>query len=172
MLVGAACFSGLLTFLMRQTIINVSRLIEYDLKNDIYNHYQKLSLRFYKSNRTGDLLNRITEDVSQVRSYAGPALMYTINTVTLFIVALIYMWNAAPKLTLYTIIPLPILSIIIYNISKTINIKSKIVQEYLSKLSTFSQETFSGISVIKSYVVEGRNMLHLKSSLMRVEKTN
>ena len=154
MLVGAACFSGLLTFLMRQTIINVSRLIEYDLKNDIYSHYQKLSLRFYKSNRTGDLLNRITEDVSQVRSYAGPALMYTINTVTLFIVALIYMWNAAPKLTLYTIIPLPILSIIIYNISKTINIKSKIVQEYLSKLSTFSQETFSGISVIKSYVVE------------------
>ena len=156
MLVGAACFSGLLTFLMRQTIINVSRLIEYDLKNDIYSHYQKLSLRFYKSNRTGDLLNRITEDVSQVRSYAGPALMYTINTVTLFIVALIYMWNAAPKLTLYTIIPLPILSIIIYNISKTINLKSKIVQEYLSKLSTFSQETFSGISVIKSYVVEGK----------------
>ncbi len=154
LLIGAACFSGLLTFLMRQTIINVSRLIEFDLKNDIYNHYQKLSLSFYKSNRTGDLLNRITEDVSKVRNYAGPALMYTINTITLFIVALIYMWDAAPKLTLYTIIPLPILSVIIYKISKTINKKSTVVQEYLSKLSTFSQETFSGISVIKSYVVD------------------
>jgi ATP-binding cassette subfamily B multidrug efflux pump len=155
-LVGAAIMAGLFTFLMRQTIINVSRYIEYDLKNEIYQHYQVLSLNFYKSNRTGDLMNRISEDVGKVRMYVGPAIMYTINTITLFAVALIYMVNAAPKLTLYTLIPLPILSISIYKLSRLINTRSTIVQESLSTLSTYTQETFSGISVIKSYGIEAR----------------
>lgn len=139
---------------MRQTIINVSRYIEYDLKNEVYAQYQKLSLNFYKKNRTGDLMNRISEDVGRVRMYAGPAIMYSINTVTLFVIALIYMFNQAPTLTLYTVIPLPILSVIIYKLSKEIHKRSTIVQEYLSKLSTFTQESFSGISVIKAYNIE------------------
>jgi ATP-binding cassette subfamily B protein len=155
-LVGAAVIAGLFTFLMRQTIINVSRFIEYDLKNEIYQHYQVLSLNFYKSNRTGDLMNRISEDVGKVRMYVGPALMYTINTITLFAVALIYMTSAAPKLTLYTLLPLPILSFAIYQLSRLINKRSTIVQQSLSTLSTYSQETFSGISVIKSYGIEPR----------------
>ena len=153
-LLGSAVLSGILTFWMRQTIINVSRYIEFDLKNEIYQQYQKLSLNFYKKNRTGDLMNRISEDVGKVRMYAGPAIMYSINTLTLFIVALVFMFKQAPLLTLYTIIPLPILSIIIYKISSEIHKRSTVVQQYLSKLSTFSQETFSGISVIKAYGIE------------------
>ena len=153
-IVGAAIVAGVFTFLMRQTIINVSRYIEYDLKNEIYQQYQNLSLNFYKKNRTGDLMNRISEDVGRVRMYAGPAIMYTINTVTLFVIALIYMYNEAPSLTLYTVIPLPILSIAIYKLSKEIHKRSTIVQEYLSKLSSFTQETFSGVAIIKSYGIE------------------
>ncbi|WP_347925011.1 ABC transporter ATP-binding protein [Pontimicrobium sp. SW4] len=153
-LIVAALVAGALTFLMRQTIINVSRYIEYDLKNEIYQQYQRLSLNFYKSNRTGDLMNRITEDVSRVRMYAGPAIMYSLNMITLFVVAFFYMYNQSPKLTMYTIIPLPILSLIIYFLSKEIHKRSTIVQEYLSKLSTFTQESFSGISVIKAYGIE------------------
>lgn len=153
-LVGSAVLSGILTFWMRQTIINVSRYIEFDLKNEIYQQYQKLSLNFYKKNRTGDLMNRISEDVGKVRMYVGPAIMYSINTLTLFIVALVFMFKQAPLLTLYTIIPLPILSIIIYKISSEIHKRSTVVQQYLSQLSTLSQETFSGISVIKAYGIE------------------
>jgi len=156
-LIGAALIAGILTFLMRQTIINVSRYIEFDLKNEIYQQYQNLSLSFYKSNRTGDLMNRISEDVTKVRMYAGPAIMYTINMITLFVVALIYMFSTAPKLTLYTILPLPLLSYIVYNLSRIINKRSRIVQEYLSSLSAFTQESFSGISVIKSYGIETSN---------------
>ncbi|MEM5564240.1 ABC transporter ATP-binding protein [Psychroserpens sp. AS72] len=156
-LIGAAVIAGIFTFLMRQTIINVSRFIEYDLKNEIYQQYQNLSLNFYKANKTGDLMNRISEDVGKVRMYAGPAIMYTINTVTLFIVALIYMISVAPKLTLYTVLPLPLLSFIIYKLSKVINNRSRVVQEYLSHLSAYTQESFSGISVIKSYGIEERN---------------
>ncbi|MCT4629121.1 ABC transporter ATP-binding protein [Winogradskyella sp.] len=155
-IVGAAVIAGLFTFLMRQTIINVSRFIEFDLKNEIYKHYQVLSLNFYKSNRTGDLMNRISEDVGKVRMYVGPALMYTINTITLFTVAIIYMVNTAPKLTMYTLMPLPILSFSIYKLSSLINKRSTIVQQSLSTLSTYSQETFSGISVIKSYGIEAK----------------
>ncbi len=155
-LVGAAVIAGIFTFLMRQTIINVSRYIEYDLKNEIYQHYQVLSLNFYKSNRTGDLMNRISEDVGKVRMYVGPALMYTINTVTLFTVAIIYMTSTAPRLTLYTLLPLPFLSAAIYKLSRLINKRSTIVQQSLSTLSTYSQETFSGVSVIKSYGIERR----------------
>ncbi|MEW4925231.1 ABC transporter ATP-binding protein [Algibacter sp. 2305UL17-15] len=153
-IIGAAIIAGVFTFLMRQTIINVSRYIEYDLKNEVYAQYQKLSLNFYKKNRTGDLMNRISEDVGRVRMYAGPAIMYSINTITLFVIALAYMFNQAPTLTLYTIIPLPILSVIIYKLSKEIHKRSTIVQEYLSKLSTYTQESFSGISVIKAYGIE------------------
>ena len=162
LIVGTAVISGILTFFMRQTIINMSRYIEFDLKNEIYKHYQKLSINFYKKNRTGDLMNRISEDVGQVRMYAGPAIMYSINTITLFIVVLIFMYQAAPTLTLYTVIPLPILSILIYNISKLIHKRSTIVQEYLSKLSTYSQETFSGISVIKAYNIDAQTITNFK----------
>ena len=153
-IVGAAIVAGIFTFLMRQTIINVSRYIEFDLKNEVYKQYQRLSLNFYKKNRTGDLMNRITEDVSAVRMYVGPAIMYTINTVTLFVIALAFMYQQAPKLTLYTILPLPILSVAIYKLSKEIHKRSTVVQEYLSKLSTYTQESFSGISVIKAYGIE------------------
>ncbi len=153
-IIGAALIGAILTFFMRQTIINVSRYIEFDLKNEVYQQYQKLSLNFYKKNRTGDLMNRITEDVMRVRMYSGPAIMYSINTITLFVIALIYMFNSAPKLALYTIVPLPILSVIIYKLSKEIHKRSTIVQECLSKLSIFTQESFSGISVIKAYGIE------------------
>ena len=152
----AAIITGIFTFLMRQTLINVSRYIEFDLKNEIYEHYQKLSLNFYKKNRTGDLMSRISEDVGKVRMYVGPALMYTINTITLFIVIIFYMYNKAPLLTLYTILPLPILSISIYFLSKLINKQSTIVQKQLSALSSLAQEIFSGIRVTKSYVVEDK----------------
>ena len=159
-IIGAAVIAGLFTFLMRQTIINVSRFIEYDLKNEIYGHYQKLSLNFYKKNRTGDLMNRISEDVGRVRMYVGPALMYSINTITLFIIAIIYMYREAPTLTLYTVIPLPILSVAIYNLSREIHKRSTIVQQYLSKLSAFTQESFSGISVIKAYGIENQTSVN------------
>lgn len=162
-IIGAAIIGGILTFFMRQTIINVSRYIEFDLKNEIYEQYQKLSLNFYKQNRTGDLMNRITEDVGSVRMYAGPAIMYSINTIALFVIVIIYMINASPKLTLYTILPLPILSIIIYKLSKEIHKRSTIVQEYLSKLSTFTQESFSGISVIKAYGIEPQTSINFKN---------
>jgi ATP-binding cassette subfamily B multidrug efflux pump len=153
-LIGATILAALFTFLMRQTFIVVSRRIEFDLKNEVYKHYQVLSLAFYKQNRTGDLMNRISEDVSKVRMYAGPALMYSVQTITLFIVVISYMYSQAPSLTLYTIIPFPILSIAIYRLSVAINHKSTVVQQYLSKLTTFTQETFSGVSVIKAYAIE------------------
>jgi ATP-binding cassette subfamily B multidrug efflux pump len=153
-IVGAAIATGVFTFLMRQTLINVSRYIEFDLKNEIYAHYQRLCLPFYKQNRTGDLINRISEDVGKVRMYVGPALMYTINMVTLFIVAIAYMYSKAPSLTLYTIIPLPILSVSIYFLSKFIHKRSTIVQEQLSTLTSATQEIFSGITVTKAYALE------------------
>ena len=163
LIVGAALISGIFTFSMRQTIINVSRHIEYDLKNSVYNHYQKLSLRFYKQNRVGDLMSRISEDVSRVRMYVGPALMYSINTLTLFIIVISYMVSVAPKLTLYTLLPLPILSFLIYRLSRAIHERSTLVQQMLSKLSTFSQESFSGINVIKSYAIEPNRTVEMAS---------
>ncbi|MDC8006339.1 ABC transporter ATP-binding protein [Aureisphaera galaxeae] len=159
LIVGAALLSGFFTFLMRQTIIVVSRYIEYDLKNVVFEQYQKLSLNFYKNNRTGDLMSRISEDVGKVRMYAGPALMYSTTTVTLFVVAISYMIYTAPLLTLYAIAPLPILSISIYKLSIAIHKRSTIVQQYLAKLTTFTQESFSGISVIKAYGIEGRTQI-------------
>ena len=154
LIIGSAFLAGILTFLMRQTLIYVSRFIEFDLKNEIYNKYQALDQKFYKNNRTGDLMNRISEDVSKVRMYVGPALMYTINTISLFVIIISYMISVAPTLTLYTIIPLPILSFLIFKLSKKINIKSKKVQESLSRITTYTQESFSGISVIKSNTIQ------------------
>lgn len=154
LIVGAALLSGLFTFTMRQTIINVSRFIEFDLKNEIYQHYQRLSLNFYKNNRTGDLMNRISEDVSKVRMYFGPALMYSINTLALFVIVISYMLSVAPILTLYALGPLPFLSIAIYQLSRSIHKRSTAVQEYLSKLSAFTQEMFSGIGIIKANAIE------------------
>lgn len=162
LIIGAALISGGFTFVMRQSIINVSRHIEYDLKNTVYNQYQKLSLRFYKQNRTGDLMSRISEDVSRVRMYVGPALMYSVNTITLFIIVISYMVSVAPKLTLYTLLPLPILSVMIYKLSKAIHERSTLVQQMLSQLSTFAQETFSGINVIKSYAIEPNRIAEME----------
>ena len=153
-IVGAALISGFFTFLMRQTIINVSRFIEFDVKNEIFSHYQSLDQKFYKKNRTGDLMNRISEDVSKVRMYYGPVLMYGTNAIVLFTIIIFYMYSIAPKLTIYSLIPLPILSIFIYKISNIINKKSTLVQESLSDLSTYSQESFSGISVLKSFNIQ------------------
>tara|TARA_Y100000590_G_scaffold468195_1_gene649933 strand:- start:1169 stop:2917 length:1749 start_codon:yes stop_codon:yes gene_type:complete len=153
-IIGASILSGFFTFLMRQTIINVSRYIEFDIKNEIFSHYQTLDQNFYKKNRTGDLMNRISEDVSRTRMYFGPVLMYSTNAVVLFVVIISYMFTIEPRLTLYTLIPLPLLSIIIYKISNIINIKSTKVQESLSDLSSHSQESFSGISILKSFNIQ------------------
>ena len=159
----ASVLAGIFTFLTRQTIINVSRYVEFDLKNEIYNQYQKLSLNFYKVNQTGDLMNRISEDVSKVRMYVGPAFMYSINTITLLVIVIIYMYKQSPILTYYTLSPLPFLSITIYKLSKLINKKSVIVQENLSDLSSFTQESFSGITLIKSYSIEKKNYVDFNS---------
>lgn len=155
-IIGSAALTALFTFLMRQTIINVSRYIEYDMKNEVFEQYQRLNLSFFKQNRTGDLMNRISEDVGKVRMYGGPALMYSIQTLTLFVCVIPLMFYTAPRLAMYTLIPLPFLSVLIYRISRIIHQRSTKVQEFLSELSTFTQETFSGISVIKAYGIEGR----------------
>jgi len=155
-IIGAALLSGAFTFLMRQTIIMVSRYVEFDLKNEVFEQYQRLSLSFYKMNRTGDLMSRISEDVSKVRMYVGPAVMYSTTTITLFLVTISYMIYIAPTLTLYVVTPLPILSYSIYKLSIAIHKRSTVVQQYLSHLTTFTQESFSGISVIKAYGIESR----------------
>jgi ATP-binding cassette subfamily B multidrug efflux pump len=149
-----ALFRGLFLFLMRQTIILMSRHIEYDLKNEIYDHYQLLSLAFYRRHNTGDLMNRVTEDVSRVRMYLGPGIMYTINTVTLFIITICFMLLVNVRLTIFSILPMPILVMTIYYVNNIINFRSEKIQQRLSALSSFVQENFSGIRVIKSYVRE------------------
>lgn len=149
-----ALLRGIFLFFMRQTIILMSRHIEYDLKNEIYNHYQKLSMAFYRRNNTGDLMNRVTEDVSRVRMYLGPAIMYTINTVVLFMMIVAFMFSVNAKLALYSLLPLPLLAVTIYYVNTMINHRSEKIQEQLSALSNFVQETFSGIRVIKAYVRE------------------
>ena len=145
---------GLFMFFMRQTLIVMSRMIEYDLKNEIYNHYQKLSISFYKRNKTGDLMNRISDDVSKVRMYLGPAILYSTNLIISITLIVPKMISVSPKLTLFALSPLPILVLAIYKVSSIMNAKSEIVQRQLSKLSSISQETFSGIRVIKSYTQE------------------
>ncbi len=153
-IVLSALLKGVFMFLMRQTIVVMSRLIEYDLKNEIYDHYQKLSLSFFKRNNTGDLMARITEDVSQVRMYLGPAVLYAVNLMVLFPMVIFSMIQVSPSLTAYVLLPLPILSITIYQVSRLINIQSLKVQKQLSAMSTFVQESFSGIRVLKAYAKE------------------
>lgn len=150
-----ALTSGVFRYAMRQTIIVTSRLVEYDLKNTIFDHFQSLSLKFYKKNKIGDLINRISEDVSHVRMYLGPGIMYTINLVTLFAIYFSYMFSQNAELTAYTIIPLLLLSLLIYKVSSIMNRKSKEVQEKQSILSAFVQDVFSGIRIVKSYNNEG-----------------
>ena len=146
-----ALITGFFTFLNRQTVIVMSRLIEFDLKNDIFSHYQKLDSSFYKKNSTGDLMNRISEDVSRVRMYIGPAIMYTTNMIMIFILVVTTMLSVNVKLTLYVLFPLPFLSVSIYYVSRIINLKSEKVQKQLSAISTFVHEAFSGIRVYKAY---------------------
>lgn len=151
MYLAVAVLKGVFMFFMRQTLIVMSRHIEYDLKNEIFDHYQKLDLAFYKRNNTGDLMNRISEDVSRVRMYLGPAIMYSINLIALFVLVIGTMISVNPKLTFYVLLPLPILSVAIYFVSSVMNKKSDLVQEQLSKLSSIVQETFSGIRVVKAF---------------------
>ncbi|MEG1023071.1 MAG: ABC transporter ATP-binding protein [Flavobacterium sp.] len=170
LITASAIVGGFLTFLMRQTLIVMSRHIEFDLKNEVFKQYENLSQNFYKQNRTGDLMNRISEDVSKVRMYVGPAVMYTINTFIRFAIVILYMYNVSPLLTLYTILPLPILSYCIFKLSSEINKRSTTFQQYLSKVSSFSQEIFSGIRVIKAYSLENQhqnNMIDLAEESKR-----
>ena len=154
LIIGTTLLAAVLTFFMRQMLIVMSRHIEFDLKNEIFKQYENLTQNFYKHNRTGDLMNRISEDVSRVRMYVGPAVMYTINTVISFTIIVIYMYQISPLLTLYTLLPLPILAYLIFKLSTEINTRSTVFQENLSTLSNFSQEIFSGIRVIKAYSIE------------------
>lgn len=146
-----AIIRGLFLFLMRQTIILTSRHIEYDLKNEIYSHYQQLDMAFYRRNHTGDLMNRVTEDVSRVRSYLGPAVMYSINTLVLSIMVITSMYRVNSTLATYALLPIPFLIAIILYVNKVMNVRSERIQRQLSNLSNFVQETFSGIRIIKAY---------------------
>ena len=161
LIIGTTIIAGFLTFLMRQTLIVMSRHVEFDLKNEVFRQYENLSQNFYKQNRTGDLMNRISEDVGKVRMYVGPAVMYTINTFIRFTIVIVYMYNVSPRLTLYTLLPLPILSYIIFKLSSEINKRSTVFQQYLSKISSFTQEVFSGIRVIKAYSLERQHQNNL-----------
>ena len=161
LIITTTIIAGFLTFLMRQTLIVMSRHVEFDLKNEVFRQYENLSQNFYKQNRTGDLMNRISEDVGKVRMYVGPAVMYTINTFIRFTIVIVYMYNVSPRLTLYTLLPLPILSYIIFKLSSEINKRSTIFQQYLSKISSFTQEVFSGIRVIKAYSLEKQHQNNL-----------
>ncbi len=149
-----ALLMGIFMYLMRQTIIVMSRLIEYDMRKEIFDHYEKLSLAFYKRNNTGDLMSRITEDVSKVRMYLGPAVLYGINLFSLTILVIYSMLSVSVELTLYSLAPLPILSISIYYVSNLINKKSEVIQKQLATLNSSAQEVYSGIRVVKSYVQE------------------
>jgi len=172
-------FSGFFLFLTRQTIIIMSRLIEYDLKNEIYDQYQRLDYGFYKQNSTGDLMNRISEDVSQVRMYLGPGIMYTINLITLSALVIYQMVLISPSLTLYVLLPLPLMSFLIYKVSSKMNNLSKEVQVEQSFMSTLAQETFSGIRVVKAYSREkelhdkfNKSATNYKTKNMRLVKVN
>lgn len=156
LIIATTLIAGVLTFLMRQTLIVMSRHVEFDLKNEVFRQYENLSQNFYKQNRTGDLMNRISEDVGKVRMYVGPAVMYTINTFIRFTIVIIYMYNVSPRLTFYTLLPLPLLAFIIFKLSTEINKRSTIFQQYLSKVSSFTQEIFSGIRVVKAYALENQ----------------
>ncbi|MEL1242031.1 ABC transporter ATP-binding protein [Flavobacterium flavipallidum] len=163
LIIATSIIAGFLTFLMRQTLIVMSRRIEFDLKNEVFQQYENLSQSFYKKNRTGDLMNRISEDVSKVRMYVGPAVMYTINTFIRFAIVILYMYKVSPLLTLYTLLPLPLLSYAIFKLSTEINKRSTTFQQYLSKVSSFTQEIFSGVRVIKAYSLENQHQDNMQA---------
>ena len=160
---GLAIIRGVFMFLMRQTIIVMSRRIEFDQRNDIYQHYQSLDTNFYKKNRTGDLMARLTEDVSRVRNFIGPALMYSLNLLIIICLVIWMMFHVNAQLALFTLLPLPLLSISVYFVNQIINRRSTQIQTQLSALTTISQETFSGIRVIQSFVQEKSVEKHFKS---------
>ncbi len=151
LIILAALLRGLFLYLQRQILIGMSRYIEYDLKNEIYAHYQELPMEFYRRNNTGDLMARISEDVSQVRMYLGPAIMYGLNLISLFLIVIPFMLSVDARLSLYVLIPLPFLSVSIYYVNTLINKRSSEIQKALSRLSTFTQESFSGIRVLKAF---------------------
>lgn len=163
LILAMALLKGIFLFLVRQTIIVMSRHIEYELKNDVYNHYQTLPTSFFRSHNTGDLMARISEDVSNVRMYVGPSLMYGINLIVLFILVISYMLTVNAKLTLYVLLPLPLLSISIYVVNSIMMKRSQEIQKQLSALSTYVQEAFSGIRVIKSFVQERHSFNNFKT---------
>ncbi len=152
--ISLALLRGVFLFMMRQTLIVMSRKVEFDLRNDMYAHYQELSLSFYRKNRTGDLMARITEDVGRVRMYLGPGIMYTINTLSLMVIVVITMMTVNPQLTLFTILPLPLLSVLIYYVENKVLKRSDKIQEQMSRLTAFTQEIYSGIRVTKAYTRE------------------
>jgi ATP-binding cassette subfamily B protein len=154
LVLALALLRGMFLFFMRQTLILMSRHIEYDLKNELYGHYQKLSLAFFRRNNTGDLMNRATEDISRVRMYLGPGVMYSINTIVLFMMVIYAMLAVNVRLAIFSVLPLPILVVMIWYVNNMINYRSEKIQQRLSALSGFVQENFSGIRVIKSYVRE------------------
>lgn len=153
-ILALALLKGLFTFFTRQTIIVMSRLVEYDLKNEVYQHYQALPMSFYRRHNTGDMMARISEDVTRVRMYLGPAIMYGLNLATLFMMLIPYMFSVNARLTWFTLLPLPVLSVSIYYVNNIINRRSEAIQRSLSGLSTYVQEAFSGIRVLKSFVRE------------------
>lgn len=171
-LLGLALTSGFFLFLMRQTIIVMSRHIEFDQKNEMYAHYQTLDASFYKNNSTGDLMNRISEDVGKVRMYTGPAIMYLINTFATVVIVFVFMLQINWQLTLLVFAPLPFLSFVIYKVSDLINKRSTVVQEELSKLTSHAQETFSAIRVIKAYAREKHYISELESLNNNFKKQN
>ncbi|MCC7232274.1 MAG: ABC transporter ATP-binding protein [Bacteroidia bacterium] len=172
LIMGVAFLKGILMFLMRQTIIVVSRRIEFDLKNEIFQHYQKLSLAFYRRNNTGDLMNRISEDVSRVRMYLGPVVMYSINLLVLFLLIIPIMLSVNIRMSLLVLAPLPLLSLSIYYVSDIMNRKSERVQEQQSRLSTFVQEAFSGIRILKSFAREEMAVSEFQSASVEYRHRN
>ncbi|NBL64329.1 ATP-binding cassette domain-containing protein [Flavobacterium sp. NST-5] len=179
LVVATTIIAGILTFVMRQTLIVMSRFVEFDLKNEVFRQFENLSQNFYKQSRTGDLMNRISEDVSRVRQYVGPAVMYSINTAIRFGVVMVHMFIISPKLTLYTVLPLPILSYLIFKISTEINVRSTVFQQNLSLLSSYSQEFFSGIRVVKAYSLQDKSTKEFsalsedsRAKSMRLAKTS
>jgi ATP-binding cassette, subfamily B, multidrug efflux pump len=179
LVLGYALLMGFFMFMMRQTIIVMSRLVEYDLRKDIYEHYQKLDLAFYRNSKTGDLMARITEDVSKVRMYVGPAILYAINIVFLFVFVIYSMFSVNAELAVYCLLPLPVLSVSIYFVSNIINRQSEKIQKQLSVLNSLAQEVYSGIRIIKSYVQEkkvgtyfDKETEHYKSKSMGLAKVD
>jgi ATP-binding cassette subfamily B protein len=169
-ILGLAVLSGIFLFFTRQSFIVMSRLIEYDLKNEIYEHYQQLDMAFYKRNNTGDLMSRISEDVGRVRMYIGPAVMYILNTLFRFVLTIMVMIHVNPTLTLYVLLPLPILAVAIYYVSNTINKKSTQIQEQLSNITTYAQEAFSGIRVLKAYGRENYSISQFENQSLEYRK--